>query len=131
MRNLTLAVAALALFLAPGISRAADQPASSQPQAIPGTAPTDPNAMVAPQAGSIQMPPSNWTSLNGTVQAVDASAKTVQIQETTGNLVQVNIDKEVSIQKDGKKVKLSQVQAGDTISLAKKPSSNPSQPKAY
>jgi hypothetical protein len=136
MRKLTLAVAALTFILGPSISRAADPitGAGGQPQA--GSAPSNPDAMGANQAGtnqagSIQTPPADWTSLNGTVQSVDASNKTVQIQDTTGNLVQVNVDKQVSIQKDGKKVKLSQVQTGDSITLARNTAMDQNKPKTY
>ena len=50
---------------------------------------------LAPQAA-----PDNWTSLKGTVQAVDKTAKTVQIKDDSGNIVQVPVDKQVSIQKE-------------------------------
>jgi len=120
MKKTLLSLAALTLALGASLSWAADEPSASQAApGVTGNAPA-PNAAATGSPETAQTPPANWTSLKGTVQAVDPAAKTVQIKEETGNLVQVPVDKQVSIQKDGKQIKLSQVQAGDIIKLAKR-----------
>jgi hypothetical protein len=82
---------------------------------------------------AVQTPPENWTSLKGAVQAVDPAAKTVQIKDDTGQVLQVPLDKQVKIEKEGKQVNLSQIQTGDIIKLAKrnKISSEQKPPVAY
>ena len=133
MRKGTFVIAALAFVFSLSLARAADNPPGSQAApGITGNAPSNsPASPGAPDAA--QMPPENWTSLKGTVQAVDPVAKTVKIQEDTGAVLQVPVDKQVSIQKDGKRVKLTQIQTGDNITLAKRnPSTQEQQkPKAY
>jgi len=134
MRKVTFVLAALTFVLGASLSRAADEPAT---QPAPGM--TNNNAPAnnagAPAMGTsqaAQTPPDNWTSLKGTVQSVDAASKTVQIQDNTGAMLQVPVDRQVSIQKDGKRVKLSQLQAGDSITLAKRnPSSEEKKQQAY
>jgi len=133
MRNVMLTLAALTFVFSPSFSRAADTPSDSQATSgNTATAPSNnPSSPGTPQAA--QMPPANWTSLKGTVQSVDTVAKTVQIQDNTGAVLQVPVDRQVSIQKDGKRIKLTQVQAGDSITLAKRnPSSQEEdKPKTY
>jgi hypothetical protein len=140
MRKVTFVFAVLAFVFSPALSRAADNPSGSQPSpGITGNAPSDnPGSPGTPQATpqgipqvqAVQMPPENWTSLKGTVQAVDAAAKIVKIQDTTGAVLQVPVDRQVSIQKDGKRVKLSQIQPGDSITLAKRMPSSQEQQKS-
>jgi hypothetical protein len=123
-----LTITAAAVTLAMGSTLwAADPAAMGQQSGQPsGQTPTgmqaDPNA---PAIGTTQAAPQGWTDLKGTVENVDASAKTIQIKDELGQSIQVPVDQAVKIQKDGKQVKLNQVQAGDTITLARKASSNP------
>jgi len=112
-------------------------PSNASPNAVgapSNAAPTaTPNAANAPALGSpqaaAQTAPANWTTLKGTVESIDAAANTVQIRDTTGAVVQVPLDRQVSIQRDGRQIQLNQIQTGDTINLAKK-NTTPN-PKAY
>src|SRR5437762_106526 len=116
MKKTTLILPALMLVLGASLSWTADEPSTQPNPGATGSAPANPSntpAIAAPQAA--QTPPENWTSLKGTVQSVDAMSKTVQIKDETGNLLQVPVDKQVSIKKDGEKIKLTQVQPGDII----------------
>jgi hypothetical protein len=129
MQMKTLVAAVFTLMVGASLSQAADQPSGTQNNpGVTGTAPASDTSLGSP---ATQTPPSDWTNINGTVQSVDASAKKVQIQDTTGNVVEVSVDKQVSIQKNGKNISLAQVKTGDTITLAKRQSSNPGTPKAY
>jgi len=121
MNKRLFAIAALTISLWATRSRAADEPSAAQPSAT--QAPSSQPSAFQPSMGSAQSaqtPPANWTSLKGTVQSVDPSAKTLQIKDETGNLVQVPVEKGVTLKKNGEKIKLSQVQTGDTITLAKR-----------
>ena len=115
-------VSALTLALGAPLAWSADQ----QPQQQPAATPTIPEAqgtnVPASGAASVQSPPANWTQLSGMVQTVDKAAKTVQIKDDTGAVLQVPVDRQVNIQKEGKQVKFSQISAGDSITLVKKPS---------
>jgi len=63
---------------------------------------------------------------------VDASAKTVQIKDDSGQLFQIPVDRQVKILKDGQKMKLSQLQTGDAITLSRRPASaQENAPKTY
>ena len=127
MKKITLALSAFALVLGPALAWSADEPSAAQP-AAPATTSNAPS-MGTPQAAA-QTPPLNWTNLKGTVQSVNPDAKTVQLKDdSTGNVIQVPVDKQVSIQKDGKQIKLSQVQTGDIITLAKRNTSPEEQQK--
>jgi hypothetical protein len=131
MKKLTLAAAAMTLALTPALYAA--DPMSGAPttpaanNAAPADASNNPSTMGASNA---QTAPADWTALKGTVESIDANAKTLQIKDEMGQSVSVSIDKQVSIQKDGKSVKLNQVKPGDSITLAKKGSAAPAS-KAY
>ena len=130
MRKTMLLLSALTLVAGSSILWSADETSGSKnpsSQALPGNSATGSNPAANPNAApaapqATQTPPSDWTQLTGMVQAVDTSAKTVQIKDSSGNLMEVPVDRHVEIEKDGKSIKLSQVQMGDTITLAKKPS---------
>jgi hypothetical protein len=142
MRKATLALAALTLVVgsalcraddttnpqtSPGAGNAVNAPAANP--ASPGTPSAGaPSATAAPQVA--QTPPADWTKLQGTVQAVDPAAKTVQIQDPTGAVLQIPVDRQVSIKKDGSRIKLSQIQVGDSITLAKRAPSSQEQQKS-
>jgi hypothetical protein len=119
MKKQTLAAAALTLALGPALWAADPAAPNTAPGATGAAAPTD-ASNIPSSMGQAQTAPDNWTSLSGTVQAVDAAAKTVEIKDAAGMVVQVPVDKQVTIQKDGKAVKLNQVKTGDSIILAKK-----------
>ena len=112
----TLATLTFALWTTP--SWAADEPSAAQAAQPSAYQPSNQPSMGNTQA--TQAPPQGWTSLKGTVQAVDPAAKTLQIKDETGSLVQVPVDKHVTIKKDGEKVTLIQLQTGDIITLAKR-----------
>jgi hypothetical protein len=132
MRKIVYGVAVLTLALSPSLLwAAADQPSAAQPQGMTdNSAATSPGtpATGAPQSTT---PPANWTSLQGTVQAVDPAAKIVKIQDTTGATLEVPVNRQVRIEKDGVQMKLSEIKAGDTIILAKKDTPDQEKPKAY
>jgi hypothetical protein len=140
MKKLTIAISALTFVLGAALICTADDsttqpsPAASPgasnnaPANVPGSNPNaNANPMGNPQGS--QTPPTNWTSLKGTVQTVDPTANTVQIKDETGQVLQVAVDRKVSIKKDGQRVKLSQIQTGDVIILAKRNSSPQEAPK--
>jgi len=123
----TITASALALALSGAPVFAADRattPTSAQPtSAVPADV-TSPNA-TAPNAtnpAAAAVPATeNWTQLNGTAQNVDKQAKVIQLQDSaSGQLIQVPVDKHVEIQRDGKQVKLRDVQTGDSIALINK-----------
>ena len=119
MKKIMLALAALTLTAGTSLAWAADEPSAAQPSSQP-SAMQPSNAPSMGNSPAAQTPPQDWKELSGTVQAVDQTAKTLQIKDETGNLVQVPLDRHVTIKKNGEKVKLSQVQVGDTITLAKR-----------
>jgi hypothetical protein len=125
MKTIKLIPAALTFVMAGALLWAADDQSATQPSAAQPpssqSAPSLPSGQPS-AAGSqaVQTPPANWTSLSGTVQSVDPVAKVLQIKEESGSIVEVPMDTHVTIKRDGAKVKLSQVQTGDTITLAKR-----------
>jgi len=129
MKKLAITLSALTLTLGSSLCWAEDTSATS-PSASPSASATSPaSSMGGSQASAT--PSENWTSLKGTVQAVDHASKTVQLKdEATGNIVQVPVDQQVSIQKDGKGVGLSQLQTGDSIILAKRNPTSQEQQKS-
>ena len=123
-------VTVLAVSLGAGLLSAADSgynnpsaanPSQGQgaptPEAVPGAMPAQ-DAMGASE--SAQALPTNWTKAKGTVQSVDAVSKEVKFKDDKGTLSQVTIDPNVTISKNGKKVDVSQLQAGDIITLTRK-----------
>jgi hypothetical protein len=125
MNKLAITLTAATLIIGPSLSWGAD-PASTSPSAAPQASGS---SMGTSQAAAA--PSENWTSLKGTVQAVDPAAKTVQLKDdSTGNLVQVPVDPQVNIQKNGQPISLSQVQTGDSIVLAKRNVSSQEQEKS-
>jgi len=127
MKHLSITVAALSLLVAPVVVRAADQPSANQPSGASNpamnAAPTDnanPSA-AAPSPGGHSTGSGEWTSLKGTVQAVDKRLKPCRSKTKPGKLVQVPVDRQVSIQKeDGKNVSCLKSRPADVIILAKK-----------
>ena len=131
MKKKSLGLVVLGLVLGSSISWTADQPSAAQPAAPSAAAPGMNDNVAAPNNTSVQTPPADWTTLTGMVQAVDTSAKTVQIKDESGTLLQVPVERGVQIEKDGKRIKLSQIQTGDSIKLSKKPASSDQGARTY
>jgi len=110
----------LAVLLAPSLSWSAGEPSQAQPAqpSAAGDSNASPFIGGAPQAA--QVPPADWTSLKGTVQAIDKSANVVQLKDDSGQLLKVSLDRKVRIEKDGQKMALSQIQMGDSVTLSRK-----------
>jgi hypothetical protein len=132
MKRMTAVLSALALIGGSSLLwAAADQSSAAQPvapanqgnQGMNGNTPSsDAGAQNPYMSGSqtVEAPPTDWTQLTGMVQTVDQSAKTVEIKDDAGKLLQVPVDRQVKIEKDGKRVNLSQLQTGDIITLGRR-----------
>ena len=138
MKKMMFAVSSLVLVLGSSLSWSAGENSDSQPSASQPSPQAQPSGAANPGANpfmggtqAVQTPPADWTTLTGMVQAVDADAKTVQIKDDSGKLLQVPVDRQVQIEKDGKSVKLSQIQTGDSITLSKRSPSAEEGSKTY
>lgn len=125
MKRSLLVLAALTLAPWAKLSWAANGLSVTRPSETKtsSTQPTSQPSVFQPSIGkseAAQTPPQDWTSLAGTVQAVNRSAKTIQIKDVIGTLVQVLVDRHVTIQKDGEWIRLSKVQIGDIVTVAKR-----------
>lgn len=125
MKKMTFMLSVLTLAVGTSLVWSADEPSAAQPAAPSAvgspSSPSNPgNQAMAPA----QTPPADWTQLSGTVQAVDSQAKTIDLKDQTGQVYSVPVDRQVRIEKDGKRVALTHVQAGDTITLAKRMTSS-------
>ena len=140
MKKLFSAVSALVLVMGPTLAMAADpiNGNSGTPAANPAAAPTSGgNSAYSPTGtpgatGSVgeALPlPADWKKAKGTVQSTDPAMNQVKIKDETGNLSLVTIDSNVVIKKDGKKVQLGDLQAGDRITLTRRNAPMSSQTK--
>jgi hypothetical protein len=125
--NIVGTVGAALLALGVSLAGAADTAKPSEKNEPGFNVPSNPQSEVT---SPTQAPSGTWTNLKGTVESVDVNAKTLQLKDETGKVLQIPVDRQVSIEKNGKPVNLSQVQTGDTIILARKTGSS-SEPKTY
>jgi 3-dehydroquinate synthase class II len=63
--------------------------------------------------------PADWTKVKGTIQEINLMERQVKIQDEKGNLSQVMIDTDVTINKGGKSVSMSQLKQGDKVTLTR------------
>jgi hypothetical protein len=143
MKKSVMLLSSLLLVLGYSRSSIATDSSSNQPSAAgtPGSPSMGSNAPAVNTSGqpnpfeggaqATQTPPADWTNLKGMVQMVDAQAKTIQIKDDSGKLLQVPVDRQVKILRDGKAVKLTQIQTGDSIRLSKSNAQAGEEPKTY
>ena len=96
---------------APAAAPAAPGDSSYSPSGTPGT---------TGSASDARPLPADWKKVKGTVQSADPAMNQVKIKDDAGNLSLVNVDSSVVIRKDGKKVQIADLQAGDRIIITRK-----------
>lgn len=137
MKIMLSSIALSAILMAPVLAGAADpiNGNSGTPSANPAAAPTTPGDSaysptgptgttgttgITGSAGVAQPLPADWKKVKGTVQSADPAMNQVKIKDDIGVLSLVNVNSNVVIRKNGKKVQISDLQVGDRITLTRK-----------